>query len=114
MDVNPTDPFAEGGDTDRVVDEFSFLIRDKNHDGVLEREEFDEGRSMYDKLSDPGRFDRYDSDGDGVVTRDEFIAGRAADRAEEADSMAAQAPIGVNDIHLPPGTGPLASRDAED
>lgn len=101
-------------DTDRVIDEFSFLIRDKNHDGVLEREEFDEGRSVYDKNADPDRFDRYDTDGDGVVTRDEFLAGREADRVLEVD----QAPMGANDIHLggtgPLGTGPLSERDGED
>ena len=111
MDQAHTDPDGENNHTDRVVDEFSFLIRDKNHDGVLERDEFDEGRSVFDKLADPERFERYDTDGDGVVTREEFLAGRATDRSSEAE---AQSPAGPNDIPLLPGTGPLARREAED
>ncbi|MDB5096116.1 MAG: hypothetical protein JWM80_537 [Cyanobacteria bacterium RYN_339] len=112
MDPAQTNSGAEGGESyDKVVDEFSFLIRDKNHDGVLEREEFDEGRSAFDKLSDPERFDRYDLDGDGVVTRDEFLQGRASDRDNETE--VAQPP-GPNDIPLARDTGPLARREDED
>jgi hypothetical protein len=112
MDSAQTNPEAEGGESyDKVVDEFSFLIRDKNHDGVLEREEFDEGRSAFDQLSDPNRFDRYDLDGDGLVTRDEFLQGRAADRDAEAIHVN---PPGANDIPLGRDTGPLARREGED
>jgi hypothetical protein len=111
MDQDQADTNGESNHTDRVVDEFSFLIRDKNHDGVLERDEFDEGRSVFDRLSDPERFERYDTDGDGVVTREEFLAGRATDRTLDQDQ---QSPAGPNDIPLLPGTGPLARREAED
>jgi curved DNA-binding protein CbpA len=109
--MDPAETENPGESYDKVVDEFSFLIRDKNHDGVLERAEFDEGRSAFDQLSDPDRFDRYDLDGDGVVTREEFLKGRAADRDVEA---AGAHPLGANDIPLAPGTGPLARREAED
>lgn len=109
--MDPAETDNPGDSYDKVVDEFSFLIRDKNHDGVLEREEFDEGRSEFDILADPNRFDRYDLDGDGTVTRDEFLQGRAADREQEA---AGANPLGANDIAIGRDTGPLARREAED
>ena len=76
---------------DRAVDEFSFLARDVNYDGVLTEEEFDEGRSLFDKLADPDRFNRYDVNGDGSVTREEFLAGRERDRQAELAAEAADA-----------------------
>src|ERR1035437_6926753 len=124
MDPAGTDFNADSNDTSRVVDEFSFLIRDKNHDGVLERDEFDDGRSHFDKLSDPDRFDLYDENGDGVITREEFLAGREDDRASEVEDVATQQSIGLNDVSRPRVTGPLSPhqfnsgplgpRDAED
>ena len=111
--MDPAQNDTPGDSYDKVVDEFSFLIRDKNHDGVLEREEFDEGRSVFDKLSDPDRFDRYDANGDGVVTRDEFLAGREKDRVIEEEQHLANAPLGVNDLDVR-HTGPLARQTAED
>lgn len=73
-------------ESSRAVDEFSFLARDVNYDGVLSEDEFDEGRSLFDKLVDPDRFTRYDVDGDGSVTREEFLAGRERDRVLEGDA----------------------------
>ena len=81
----------------KAVDEFSFLARDVNYDGVLSEDEFDEGRSLFDKLQDPDRFKRYDVNGDGEVSRAEFLAGVERDRkrAEEEAAQAAQARIDV-------------------
>lgn len=82
----PVPASAAFGDADaeRATDEFSFLARDVNYDGVLSEDEFDEGRSLFDKLADPERFQRYDKDGDGSVTREEFLAGVERDRLREA------------------------------
>lgn len=79
----------------KAVDEFSFLARDVNYDGVLSEDEFDEGRSLFDKLADPDRFKRYDVNGDGEVSREEFLAGVERDRAKalEEAAQAAQARI---------------------
>ncbi len=71
-----------------AVDEFSFLARDVNYDGVLSEDEFDEGRSLFDKLADPERFKRYDVNSDGSITREEFLAGRERDRLRELDELA--------------------------
>ena len=109
--MDPAQPEGSAESYDKVVDEFSFLIRDKNHDGVLERDEFDEGRSVFDKLSDPDRFERYDANGDGVVTRDEFLSGRAKDRVSEEDANLAASPLGPNDIGVRPAA---RERDGED
>lgn len=72
----------------KAVEEFSFLARDVNYDGVLSEDEFDEGRSLFDKLADPDRFKRYDINGDGSITREEFLAGRERDRARELEELA--------------------------
>ena len=76
----------------KAVDEFSFLARDINYDGVLTEEEFDEGRSLFDKLADPDRFSRYDVNGDGSISKDEFLAGRERDRVLEVEAPAEGAP----------------------
>lgn len=75
----------------KAVDEFSFLARDINYDGVLSEDEFDDGRSLFDKLADPERFKRYDVNGDGSVTREEFLAGRERDRLRELEEHAKHA-----------------------
>ena len=79
----------------KAVDEFSFLARDVNYDGVLNEDEFDEGRSLFDKLADPDRFKRYDVNGDGEISREEFLAGAERDRQRELEeaAQAAQARI---------------------
>ncbi len=81
-------PNPEVDTVDREVDDFSFLVRDVNHDGVLSEDEFDEGRSLFDKMADPDRFERYDVNGDGSITREEFLAGRERDRLKEIDEHA--------------------------
>ena len=103
----------EDHEADRAVDEFSFLARDVNYDGVLTEEEFDEGRSLFDKLVDPDRFKRYDVNGDGSVSRDEFLAGRMRDRAKE-EAEAAQAALARiaadNDAEAAEGAAAVAER----
>lgn len=81
--IEGSEPPAIVDDSERAVDEFSFLVRDVNHDGVLSEDEFDEGRSLFDKLADPDRFERYDVNNDGSITREEFLAGQRRDRDRE-------------------------------
>lgn len=76
----------------KAVDEFSFLAKDVNYDGVLSEDEFDEGRSLFDKLVDPDRFKRYDVNGDGSVTREEFLAGVERDRLKQIEENLRNAP----------------------
>jgi hypothetical protein len=76
----------------KAVDEFSFLAKDVNYDGVLSEDEFDEGRSLFDKLADPDRFQRYDVNGDGSVTREEFLAGVERDRLKQIEENLRNAP----------------------
>lgn len=84
----PSAPTPDDDPTAKAVDEFSFLARDVNYDGVLSEDEFDEGRSLFDKLADPDRFTRYDVNGDGSVTREEFLAGVERDRVREREESA--------------------------
>lgn len=57
----------------------SFEAKDQNGDGKLNADEFNEGRSLIDKLKDPDKFDRYDADNDGYVTQKENFAGQLRD-----------------------------------
>ena len=61
----------------------SFDAKDKNDDGKLNADEFNDGRGVIDKLTDPDKFDRYDADNDGYVTKQENFSGQIRDSIGE-------------------------------
>lgn len=73
------DPHSPGCHTPIKPPPSEFDVKDKNDDGKLNADEFNEGRGLIDKLTDPKKFDRYDADNDGYVTKKENFSGELRD-----------------------------------
>jgi hypothetical protein len=79
----PTKPLPNLGEQlMKAVDNAQHAKLDTNHDGQLNRDEFDAGNSpIVNALGGDQKFDRYDKDNDGYVSKDEYHTGKTADRA---------------------------------
>lgn len=88
----------------QYVDAKAHAKLDTNHDGQLNRDEFNAGLSPIEKIFDGGdaKFDRYDKDNNGYVSKDEYHAGKQADRNSSLQLPPIHMPP-PNQAPLPPG-----------
>lgn len=66
-------------DFDKFFDDKAVDAKDANHDGKLNRDEFDKGEGIVEQFTGD-KFDRYDKDNDGYVTKDEYHEARENER----------------------------------